>query len=221
HSEHELLDRALVERVVVGERLPRGQLYLLAVLTYARAADDNTTTAHRQASVSASPTYRVPSGALGLDWAAQLLSVLFEHLVEGLQALLHDELEQLVANDGCQPQRSLLRHASLFAALLLSGILLHGGSFRWCSSPEMFSGSNEDRHLCVQLRSTASGTLPTAALQQANGNVTRAAERAGVSRRFLQRLIARLGIRNTDSDPFTDADSESEIDSAPEHGPGT
>src|SRR5690606_26250306 len=160
HSEHELLDRALVERVVVGERLPRGQLYLLAVLTYARAADDNTTTAHRQASVSASPTYRVPSGALGLDWAAQLLSVLFEHLVEGLQALLHDELEQLVANDGCQPQRSLLRHASLFAALLLSGILLHGGSFRWCSSPEMFSGSNEDRHLCVQLRSTASGTLP-------------------------------------------------------------
>lgn len=61
----------------------------------------------------------------------------------------------------------------------------------------------------------------TAALQQANGNVTRAAERAGVSRRFLQRLIARLGIRNADSDPFTDADSESEIDSAPEHGPGT
>jgi len=60
-----------------------------------------------------------------------------------------------------------------------------------------------------------------AALHQANGNVTRAAERAGVSRRFLQRLIARLGIRNADSDPFTDADSESEIDSAPEHGPGT
>ena len=57
----------------------------------------------------------------------------------------------------------------------------------------------------------------TAALHQANGNVTRAAERAGVSRRFLQRLIARLGIRNADSDPFTDADSESEIDSAPDH----
>src|SRR5690606_17105644 len=160
HSVLDLLGRVRVERVVVGERLPRGQPYLLAVLTYARAADDDTTTAHRQASVSASPTYRVPSGALGLDWAAQLLSVLFEHLVEGLQALLHDKLEQLVANDGCQPQRSLLRHASLFAALLLSGILLHGGSFRWCSSPEMFSGSNEDRHLCVQLRSTASGTLP-------------------------------------------------------------
>ncbi|HEY8039835.1 MAG TPA: sigma 54-interacting transcriptional regulator [Polyangiaceae bacterium] len=32
-------------------------------------------------------------------------------------------------------------------------------------------------------------------LRQAGGNVTRAAERAGVSRRFLQRMIARLGIK--------------------------
>jgi DNA-binding NtrC family response regulator len=32
-------------------------------------------------------------------------------------------------------------------------------------------------------------------LRRCGGNVTRAAERAGVSRRFLQRTIARLGIR--------------------------
>src|SRR5690606_13395850 len=139
---------------------PRGQLHLPAVLAYAGTADNNTTTAHGQACVSASPTYWVPCGALGLDRAAQPLSVLLKHLVEGFQPLLYHELVQLVANDGCQSQRSLFRHVSLFAALLSSGILLHGGSFRWCLGPEIISGSNEDRHLCVQLRSTASGTSP-------------------------------------------------------------
>jgi hypothetical protein len=32
-------------------------------------------------------------------------------------------------------------------------------------------------------------------LRMVGGNVTRAAERAGVSRRFLQRMMARLGIK--------------------------
>ena len=32
-------------------------------------------------------------------------------------------------------------------------------------------------------------------LRKSAGNVTRAAERAGVSRRFLQRMVARLGIK--------------------------
>ena len=32
-------------------------------------------------------------------------------------------------------------------------------------------------------------------LKLVGGNVTRAAERAGVSRRFLQRMVARLGIK--------------------------
>src|SRR5690606_25042326 len=146
---------------------PRGQLHLPAVLAYAGTADNNTTTAHGQACVSASPTYWVPCGALGLDRAAQPLSVLLKHLVEGFQPLLYHELVQLVANDGCQSQRSLFRHVSLFAALLSSGILLHGGSFRWCLSPEIISGSNEDRHLCVQLRSTASGTSPRCAQHRA------------------------------------------------------
>jgi DNA-binding NtrC family response regulator len=35
-----------------------------------------------------------------------------------------------------------------------------------------------------------------ALLKKANGNVTRAAEMAGVSRRFLQRFLVRLGIRS-------------------------
>ncbi|HSO40570.1 MAG TPA: helix-turn-helix domain-containing protein, partial [Labilithrix sp.] len=35
-------------------------------------------------------------------------------------------------------------------------------------------------------------------LERAKGNVTHAAELAGVSRRFLQRLAARLGIRASD-----------------------
>ena len=39
------------------------------------------------------------------------------------------------------------------------------------------------------------------ALQQASGNVTRAAERCGVSRRFLQRTIVRLQIRGVSSEP--------------------
>jgi len=38
------------------------------------------------------------------------------------------------------------------------------------------------------------------ALRKENGNVTRAAERSGVSRRFLQRMIARLGIRGALAD---------------------
>lgn len=39
-----------------------------------------------------------------------------------------------------------------------------------------------------------------AMLQKTGGNVTRAAELAGVSRRFLQRLAARLGVRASDND---------------------
>lgn len=37
-----------------------------------------------------------------------------------------------------------------------------------------------------------------AVLKRARGNVTHAAELAGVSRRFLQRLAARLGVRASD-----------------------
>jgi len=44
-----------------------------------------------------------------------------------------------------------------------------------------------------------------AMLKLVGGNVTRAAERAGVSRRFLQRMVARLGIRSADgTDPDPD-----------------
>jgi transcriptional regulator with PAS, ATPase and Fis domain len=39
-----------------------------------------------------------------------------------------------------------------------------------------------------------------AMLERTGGNVTKAAERAGVSRRFLQRTIARLGLRTGDAD---------------------
>jgi DNA-binding NtrC family response regulator len=35
-------------------------------------------------------------------------------------------------------------------------------------------------------------------LEKVGGNVTRAAEAAGVSRRFLQRMMARLGMRGQD-----------------------
>jgi transcriptional regulator with PAS, ATPase and Fis domain len=49
------------------------------------------------------------------------------------------------------------------------------------------------------------------ALRRAGGNVTRAAELAGVSRRFLQRTIARLGIRGAATlDDFGEDDAESE-----------
>ncbi len=39
-----------------------------------------------------------------------------------------------------------------------------------------------------------------AMLEKTGGNVSRAAERSGVSRRFLQRMLARLGIRSTEPD---------------------
>jgi transcriptional regulator with PAS, ATPase and Fis domain len=42
-----------------------------------------------------------------------------------------------------------------------------------------------------------------AMLARTNGNVTRAAHEAGISRRFMQRLIARLGIRAADDDDET------------------
>jgi len=40
-----------------------------------------------------------------------------------------------------------------------------------------------------------------AMLEKTGGNVTRAAEEAGVSRRFLQRMVARLGLRTDGSEP--------------------
>jgi transcriptional regulator with GAF, ATPase, and Fis domain len=47
-----------------------------------------------------------------------------------------------------------------------------------------------------------------AMLKMVGGNVTRAAERAGVSRRFLQRMVARLGIRGSDAAPDPDPDDD-------------
>ncbi|HET9623212.1 MAG TPA: sigma 54-interacting transcriptional regulator [Kofleriaceae bacterium] len=51
-------------------------------------------------------------------------------------------------------------------------------------------------------------------LKMVNGNVTRAAERAGVSRRFLQRMVARLGIKPSDGliAPDSDGDDSSDDD---------
>jgi transcriptional regulator with PAS, ATPase and Fis domain len=48
------------------------------------------------------------------------------------------------------------------------------------------------------------------ALRRADGNVTRAAEHSGVSRRFLQRLIARLGIRGAaaEADELDEGDED-------------
>ena len=45
-----------------------------------------------------------------------------------------------------------------------------------------------------------------AMLEKTGGNVSRAAEQSGVSRRFLQRLLARLGIRGADVDGDDDGD---------------
>lgn len=41
-------------------------------------------------------------------------------------------------------------------------------------------------------------------LEQTHGNITRAAERAGVNRRFMQRLVGRLGLRASDSEDGPD-----------------
>jgi transcriptional regulator with PAS, ATPase and Fis domain len=49
-----------------------------------------------------------------------------------------------------------------------------------------------------------------AMLKMVGGNVTRAAERAGVSRRFLQRMVARLGIRSSDAATAKDPDDDDE-----------
>ncbi|HEU4734049.1 MAG TPA: sigma 54-interacting transcriptional regulator [Kofleriaceae bacterium] len=49
-----------------------------------------------------------------------------------------------------------------------------------------------------------------AMLKMVGGNVTRAAERAGVSRRFLQRMVARLGIKPSGSGEDTGADGDAD-----------
>ncbi|HEX4418192.1 MAG TPA: sigma 54-interacting transcriptional regulator [Kofleriaceae bacterium] len=55
-------------------------------------------------------------------------------------------------------------------------------------------------------------------LKMVGGNVTRAAERAGVSRRFLQRMVARLGIKPSDGLIAPDGDGSG--DDADESDPG-
>ena len=47
-----------------------------------------------------------------------------------------------------------------------------------------------------------------AMLEKTNGNLTKAAELAGVSRRFLQRTIVRLGLRDTDDADDADRDDQ-------------
>jgi transcriptional regulator with GAF, ATPase, and Fis domain len=47
-----------------------------------------------------------------------------------------------------------------------------------------------------------------ALLEKTDGNVSRAAEAAGVNRRFLQRMMARLGIRSAQDDEDADADDD-------------
>src|SRR6202000_1515442 len=61
-----------------------------------------------------------------------------------------------------------------------------------------------------------------AMLKMVGGNVTRAAERAGVSRRFLQRLVARLGIKPSDGliAPDGDAGGDGGSDDADESDSG-
>jgi DNA-binding NtrC family response regulator len=54
-----------------------------------------------------------------------------------------------------------------------------------------------------------------AILAKTEGNVTRAAELAGVNRRSLQRLIANLNLRNRSGEP------ELPLDSAPNASPST
>jgi DNA-binding NtrC family response regulator len=50
----------------------------------------------------------------------------------------------------------------------------------------------------------------TGQLRRTDGNVTRAAESAGVSRRFFQRAMVRLGMRSVDSDADTGSDDDDE-----------
>ena len=51
-----------------------------------------------------------------------------------------------------------------------------------------------------------------AQLEQTQGNVTRAAERCGVSRRFLQRTMVRLGVRSASEEDADAADEQAETD---------
>jgi DNA-binding NtrC family response regulator len=48
----------------------------------------------------------------------------------------------------------------------------------------------------------------TGQLRRTDGNVTRAAESAGVSRRFFQRAMVRLGMRSVDADADAASDDE-------------
>jgi DNA-binding NtrC family response regulator len=56
-----------------------------------------------------------------------------------------------------------------------------------------------------------------AMLRTVGGNVTRAAERAGVSRRFLQRMVARLGIKASEG-PGDDKDAHDDGDDKEDDG---
>jgi DNA-binding NtrC family response regulator len=55
---------------------------------------------------------------------------------------------------------------------------------------------------------TFEGVYIRAMLDKTSGNVTRAAELAGVSRRFLQRAIARLGLQPRDTGATSSEDED-------------
>ena len=57
-----------------------------------------------------------------------------------------------------------------------------------------------------------------AMLRTVGGNVTRAAERAGVSRRFLQRMVARLGIKASEAPSDDKSDDKDDDDGEDEDG---
>ncbi len=155
-AEGDLLDGALVQRVLVGERGPARQLDLPAVLAHTRLAHRDGLPAHHQPPLAATPALGPLLARAGVRGPAEGFAVLFEQHIQRLHALAHHEREQVLAHELGKHQRALGRCTrSDFLPRLLADILPHGGPSSGLSTPRFPRGQKGPPLQISTLRGTS------------------------------------------------------------------